>query len=130
MGRVQNKVALTTGAARGQGRSHAIRLAQEGADIIALDICADVATVPYPVARPEDLEETLRLVEKEDRKILARQLGVRDLAGLTDVVALAMEEFRRIDVVVANAGLSSMRPLLEQSETEWQDMVDILLTGA
>jgi SDR family mycofactocin-dependent oxidoreductase len=129
MGRVQGKVALITGAARGQGRSHAIRLAEEGADIIAVDICADIPTVTYPLATEADLAETVKLVEQFDRRALGRKADVRDLAALEAVVAEAMAEFGRIDVVVANAGYASMNPLLEVTEQQWDDTIGTLLTG-
>ena len=129
MGRVQGKVALVTGAARGQGRSHAIRLAEEGADIVAVDICADVASVTYPLGTEADLAETVRQVEQFDRRALARKADVRDLAALEQVVADAMATFGRIDVVVANAGYASMNPLLEVTEEQWNDTMDTLLTG-
>src|SRR6201999_4408843 len=102
MGRVQDKVALITGAARGQGRSHAVRLAEEGADIIAVDICDQIAGLPYQLASPDDLRETVRLVEAEDRRIVAAQADVRDLAALRTAVAHGAGELGRggVDVVV------------------------------
>jgi len=130
MGRVQGKVALITGAARGQGRSHAVRLAQEGADIVAIDICHDIASVTYPMATEQDLHQTVKLVEDHDRRILARQADVRDLTALENIVAEAMSEFGRIDVVIANAGLASMNPLLKVTEEEWADTIDVILTGS
>jgi SDR family mycofactocin-dependent oxidoreductase len=105
MGRVEGKVALITGAARGQGRSHAVRLAEEGADIIALDICAQVESANIPLATPEDLEETVRLVEAQDRRIVARQVDVRDRAATLKATADGVAELGRLDVVVANAGI-------------------------
>ena len=100
------KVAYVTGAARGQGRSHCVRLARAGADVVAIDACAPVAEHNgYPPAVPEDLAETVSRVESEGRKILADEVDVRDLAGQQRVVANAIEQFGRLDVVVANAGV-------------------------
>jgi len=129
MGRVQGKVAFITGAARGQGRSHALRLAEEGADIIAVDICEDVATVPYGGATEADLAETAKEVEALDRRIVARKADVRDLAALTAVAAEGVAEFGGIDIVCANAGIGSFAPALDLDEETWQNVVDINLTG-
>jgi SDR family mycofactocin-dependent oxidoreductase len=129
MGRLDGKVALVTGAARGQGRSHAIRLAQEGADIIAVDICAPVDSAPYPTATADDLAETVKSVEDLDRRILARQADVRDLAALEAAAAEAVESFGGIDIVVANAGIASFGPSWELTEQQFQEMVDVNLTG-
>ena len=129
MGRVDGKVALITGAARGQGRAHAVRLAQEGAEIIAVDICAQADSVPYPMATPEDLSTTVRLVEDLDRRILARQADVRDSAALADVVAEAIAEFGHIDILCANAGIASFGPSWELTDEVWQEMIDVNLTG-
>ena len=108
-GRLQGKVAIITGAARGQGRSHAVRLAEEGADIVAVDICAQIDSVAYPMATPEDLEETVRLVEDLDRRIVAHRADVRDGAALQRISAAAVAEFGGIDIVVGTRG-SSRRP--------------------
>lgn len=105
MGRLEGKVALITGAARGQGRCHAVRLAAEGADVILVDICADIPGVGYPMATPEDLHETVRLVEKFHRRAMAAVADVRDRPALQQAVASAVREFDRLDVVVANAGV-------------------------
>ncbi|MBD0021710.1 mycofactocin-coupled SDR family oxidoreductase [Gordonia pseudamarae] len=129
MGQLDNKVALVTGAARGQGRSHAIRLAEEGADIIAIDICAKVGTTDYKGATPDDLEETARFVEKTGRRALTSIVDVRDLVGLERAVQEGIAEFGRLDAVVANAGIFSSAPLHELTETQWDEMVDINLTG-
>lgn len=129
MGRVEGKVALITGAARGQGRSHAVRLAQEGAHVIAVDICRDVETAPYPGATEQDLVHTVRLVEAENRSVLARIVDVRDLKALEAVVQDGVEEFGHIDIVVANAGIASFLPMLAIDEKTWQDVIDIDLTG-
>src|SRR5213595_2046884 len=101
MGRVEGKVAFITGAARGQGRSHAVRLAEEGADIVAIDLCRDYETVNYPMATPEDLKETERLVEKLGRKILPLQADVRSIEAMRDAVARTVAEFGGIDIDVA-----------------------------
>ncbi|MGW5515104.1 mycofactocin-coupled SDR family oxidoreductase [Nocardia africana] len=129
MGRLDNKVALVTGAARGQGRAHAIRLAEEGADIVAVDICGSVPTAPYALGASGDLEETAKLVEQHDRRILHRQGDTRDLEGLQSLVAEAVGEFGGIDIVVANAGIASYGPAWELTEEQWQDVLDVNLTG-
>src|SRR3954451_10178281 len=129
MGRVEGKVAFITGAARGQGRSHALRLAEEGADIIAVDICRSVETVPIDGATPEDLAETAKLVEEYDRRILTREVDVRDYAALEGVVRDGVSEFGRLDIVVANAGIGSLAPAVELDDETWQTTIDINLTG-
>ena len=129
MGRMDGKVAFITGAARGQGRSHALRLAQEGAEIIALDLCQPVESAPYPLATASDLAETVKLVEELDRRIVAREADVRDLGQLQSVVQEGVSEFGHIDVVCANAGIASFAPALEMDEQMWQEMIDINLTG-
>ncbi len=129
MGRVEGKVAFITGAARGQGRAHAIRLAEEGADIVALDLCQDVDTVPYPGAGEADLQETVEEVEALDRRIVAQQADVRDLGALQRVVEEGLSQFGHIDVICANAGIGSFAPALELTEDQWQDVVDVNLTG-
>jgi SDR family mycofactocin-dependent oxidoreductase len=129
MGRVQGKVAFITGAARGQGRSHAVRLAEEGADIIAVDLCEDLASVNYPLSTPEDLAQTAALVEALDRRIITRIADVRDLGQLQDAVQAGLSEFGRIDIAVANAGILSQAPAWELSVDDWQEMIDINLTG-
>jgi SDR family mycofactocin-dependent oxidoreductase len=127
-GKLEGKVAFITGAARGQGRSHAIRLAQEGADIIAVDICAQVASVAYPMATPEDLAETVKSVEALDRRIVARQADVRDEAGLRAAFEAGTAELGPVDIVLANAGIAPMS-LGEELHQAWQDVIDINLTG-
>ena len=129
MGRVEGKVAFITGAARGQGRSHALRLAQEGADIIAVDICQDLATVPYPGATEADLAETVKQVEALDRRIVAQQADVRDLAALQRAVDEGLSQFGHVDIVCANAGIASFAPALDLTEEVWQDVIDTNLTG-
>ncbi|MGZ4583447.1 MAG: mycofactocin-coupled SDR family oxidoreductase [Mycobacterium sp.] len=129
-GTLQGRVAFITGAARGQGRAHAARLAREGADIIALDICAPAsATVTYPPATPEDLAETVRLVEAEGRKVLAREVDIRDDAALRQVVADGVEQFGRLDIVVANAGVLGWGRVWELTDEQWDTVVGINLTG-
>lgn len=130
MGRMAGKVALITGAARGMGRSHAVRLAQEGADIVALDLCADLETAPYPGAGSQDLASTTQLVEELGQRIIARQADTRDLKQLQVVVDEAIAEFGHIDVVCPNAGISSFGFSWELSEETWQEMIDINLTGS
>jgi SDR family mycofactocin-dependent oxidoreductase len=129
MGRVEGKVAFITGAARGQGRSHAVRLAQEGADIIAVDVCKQVDTVPYPTATAEDLAETVRQVEALDRRIIATEADVRDLAALQLAVDDGVSRLGRLDIVLANAGISTPASTLEMDEETWSTMIDVNLTG-
>ena len=129
-GRVEGRVALITGAARGQGRAHAVRLAQEGADIIALDIAAPVETMGYPMGTREELEETARLVEAAGGRVVARVADVRDRDALQAVVDEGVRAFGRLDVVCASAGISPpARPLWEIPAEEWRDVIDINLTG-
>src|SRR5712692_956966 len=127
-GKLEGKVAFITGAARGQGRSHAVRLAQEGADVIAIDICRQIDTVPYPMATPEDLAETVKEVEALDRRIVARQADVRDEAGLRAAFEVGVAELGPVDIVLANAGIAPMSPGKEPHEA-WQDVIDVNLTG-
>jgi SDR family mycofactocin-dependent oxidoreductase len=128
-GRVEGKVAFITGAARGQGRSHAIRLAEEGADIIAVDIAAQVGSVPYPMATPEDLAETVKEVEALDRRIVATQADTRDYPALKAALDDGVAQLGRLDIVSANAGIASYGLAAELDETTWQDMIDTNLTG-
>ena len=124
------RVAFVTGAARGQGRSHAVRLAEAGADIIAVDICDRVSsTISYPPASPDDLEETARAVKALGREVLTRIVDIRDLSALTAVVADGVERFGRLDAVVANAGVLSWGRVWELSETQWDTMIDVNLSG-
>jgi SDR family mycofactocin-dependent oxidoreductase len=126
---VEGKVAFITGAARGQGRSHAIRLAQEGADIIAVDLAAQVDSVPYPMATPDDLAQTVKEVEALDRRIIATQADVRDYGALKAALDDSVAKLGHLDIVSANAGISSFGTLDELPEQTWQDMIDINLTG-
>jgi (+)-trans-carveol dehydrogenase len=128
-GRVEGKVAFITGAARGQGRSHAIRLAQEGADIIAVDIAKQVDSVAYSMATPDDLAETVRQVEALDRRIVAAQADVRDYGALKQALDDGVAQLGRLDIVSANAGIAGFGAIDELPEQAWQDMIDINLTG-
>jgi SDR family mycofactocin-dependent oxidoreductase len=128
-GRVAGKVAFITGAARGQGRSHAIRLAEEGADIIAVDICADYPTVGYGLATEADLADTVKQVEALDRRIIAKKADVRDAEALAKVVAEGVAEFGKLDIVVANAGICTVQAWDEVTPAVWQDTLDTNLTG-
>jgi SDR family mycofactocin-dependent oxidoreductase len=126
---LQNKVAFITGLARGQGRSHAIRLAEEGADVIGVDICADFDTIPYAMAGEDDLKETVAAVEALDRRILTARVDVRDRAALSSFVADAAAQLGRLDVVVANAGISALGTRSEDDDAVWQDVLQTNLTG-
>jgi SDR family mycofactocin-dependent oxidoreductase len=128
-GRVEGKVAFITGAARGQGRSHAIRLAQEGADIIAVDLAGQIGSVPYPMATPDDLNQTVKEVEALDRRIVATQADVRDFGAVKKALDDGVAELGRLDIVSANAGIFSFGKLDDLSEQAWQDMIDVNLTG-
>jgi (+)-trans-carveol dehydrogenase len=130
MGRLEGKVAFITGAARGQGRSHAVRFAEEGANIIAIDLCEDVSITRYDGATEEDLRQTQKMVEALGRRIIATKADVRDVDRLRAAVDAGVSELGRLDVVVANAGIGSMtRTVTELSEAEWQGVLDINLTG-
>ncbi|MGH3518202.1 MAG: mycofactocin-coupled SDR family oxidoreductase [Haloechinothrix sp.] len=129
-GRLEGKVALVSGAARGQGRSHAVRLAEEGANIIAFDVCRQLDTVPYPMASSEDLKETTQLVEDLDRRIVAREADVRDLAGVQALVDAGVSELGRLDVVCANAGIAGFADnTWSIAEEQWDEMIAVNLTG-
>jgi SDR family mycofactocin-dependent oxidoreductase len=129
-GRVEGKVAFITGAARGQGRSHAVRLAQEGADIIAVDICAPVDNVVYPASTPSDLAETANLVKGLNRRVVTAEVDVRDYDALKAAVDSGVEQLGRLDVIVANAGIGNGGNKLHKlPENLWQDMIDINLSG-
>ena len=129
MTNLTGRVALVTGAARGQGRSHAVALAQAGADIVGLDACQDVDSIPYPLAKPYDLDETGKLVQAEGRQFLGRECDVRSSQSLYEAVQLARESFGRIDILVANAGIWGLGVLWELTDAQWQDMIDVNLTG-
>ncbi|MGY0541486.1 mycofactocin-coupled SDR family oxidoreductase [Nocardioides sp. YJ-D4] len=134
MKRVEGKVALVTGAARGQGREHAVRLAGEGADVIALDICAPVDTVNYPMPESEDLDETARLVEKTGQRVVTQVVDVRDRQALAAAVDAGVAQLGHLDIVVVNAGILSIaldEPEGHESRSRvWQSTLDVNLTGA
>jgi (+)-trans-carveol dehydrogenase len=130
-GRVEGKVAFITGAARGQGRAHAVRLAQEGADIIAVDICKKIDTVDVIAAStPEDLAETADLVKGHNRRIYTAEVDVRDYDALKAAVDTGVEQLGRLDIIVANAGIGNGGQTLDKtSERDWTAMIDINLSG-
>lgn len=129
MGKLSGKVALITGAARGQGRSHAAGFAAEGADIIAVDICGPIGTVAYPLGSREDLDETVRLVEKHGRRAAAFEADVRDLPAFRTAVARGVEELGRLDIVVANAGIMNTVGPAGDEDQAFYDSIDVMLTG-
>jgi SDR family mycofactocin-dependent oxidoreductase len=124
-GPLQGRVAFITGAARGQGRAHAIRLAADGADVIAVDLCEQIASVRYPLATADDLAATVKLVEDTGARIAARQGDVRDRASLSSALQAGLDEFGRLDIVVANAGIAPM----QSGDDGWRDVIDVNLTG-
>jgi SDR family mycofactocin-dependent oxidoreductase len=129
-GRVEGRVAFISGAARGQGRSHAVRLAQEGADIIAVDVCGPIDNLAYPHSTPEDLAETAELVKRHDRRIVTAQVDVRDYDGLKAAVDSGVGQLGRLDIIVANAGIGTFGSKLHKiGEKVWQDMIDVNLSG-
>ena len=127
MGKLDGKVAFITGAARGQGRSHAVRLAQEGADVIAVDLCRQIGSVGYPMSTAEDLAETVKQVEALDRRMSAAQADVRDAAVLRQALEAGTAEIGPVDIVLANAGIAPVS--LNPVDQEWQDVIDVNLTG-
>lgn len=127
--RFEGKVVFITGAARGQGREHARRFAAEGASIIGVDLCDQLRTVPYPMATPEDLAETVRQVESAGGAMVARVADVRELAALQSAVDEGMERFGRIDVICANAGVYAPNGALHMTEDQWSETVETNLTG-
>ena len=122
---LKGKVAFITGAARGQGRAHAVRLATDGADIIAVDLCDQIASVPYPLANSDDLAATVKLVEDTGARIVAKEADVRDRASLSAAVQAGVDELGRLDIVVANAGIAPM----QSGDDGWRDVIDVNLTG-
>ncbi|MGC2656164.1 MAG: mycofactocin-coupled SDR family oxidoreductase [Mycobacterium sp.] len=124
-GPLSGKVALITGAARGQGRAHALRLAADGAAIIAVDLCEQIASVPYPLANSDDLAATVKLAEDAGARIVARQGDVRHRASLTAALQAGLDDFGRLDIVVANAGIAPM----QAGADGWRDVIDVNLTG-
>jgi SDR family mycofactocin-dependent oxidoreductase len=130
MSKLEGKVAFITGAARGQGRSHAVRLAEDGADIVAVDACADIESVPYPLGTADELAETAALVEKAGRRCATATADIRSLEQLGAAVDMAKETFGKIDILVSNAGIwSSATDSWSLDEETWQTMIDINLTG-
>jgi SDR family mycofactocin-dependent oxidoreductase len=129
MGRMDGKVALITGAARGQGRQHAITLAKEGADILALDLCGPTGNLEYPLATPDDLQQTVSEIEALDRRVIAVQGDVRRQQDLDDLVARGIDEFGTINVVIANAGIYTVNDFWKMTEEEWREVVDVCLDG-
>jgi (+)-trans-carveol dehydrogenase len=130
-GRVEGKVAFVTGAARGQGRSHAVRLAQEGADIIAVDVCKPIVqNTTIPASTPEDLAETADLVKGLNRRIFTAEVDVRDYDALKAAVDTGVDQLGRLDIIVANAGIGNGGDTLDKtSEYDWQEMIDVNLSG-
>jgi SDR family mycofactocin-dependent oxidoreductase len=126
---LHGRVAFITGAARGQGRAHALRLARDGADIIAIDMCEDIGSVNYPLATEDDLKETVRLVEDLDRRCVARKADVRDYAALSAAFTEAHAEFGRLDIIVANAGVMRLGPESDDFLADWNEVLDTNLTG-
>jgi SDR family mycofactocin-dependent oxidoreductase len=124
-GPLNGRVALITGAARGQGRAHAVRLAADGASVIAVDLCEQIASVRYPLATPDDLAATVKLVEDTGARIVAKQGDVRDRASLSAALQAGLDEFGRLDIVVANAGIAPM----QSGDDGWRDVIDVNLTG-
>lgn len=130
MGLLDGKVALITGAARGQGRAHAVTCAREGADVLVLDLADQVETVPYPMATAEDIDETVAAVEALDRRAIPIKADVRSQDAVDGAVAEAISEFGKLDILIANHGIWGSTPFWELSDAQWSDMLDICLTGA
>jgi SDR family mycofactocin-dependent oxidoreductase len=131
MALLEGKVAFITGAARGQGRAHAVRLAEEGADIIGVDVCADIASVPYSLGSADELQETAELIERTGRRAVMQRADVRHSRELRDAVAAGIDQLGHIDVVVANAGIATMGidATEEELEAAWEDVIAVNLTG-
>lgn len=129
MGNLDDRVAVITGGARGQGRSHAVTLAEAGADIVLCDIGEQIASVPYPMSTDDDLAETIKLVEETGRRCVGVKADVRSRSEMDGVAERAIAEFGRIDILIANAGIASGVPVAEMDEAMWQDMIDVNLTG-
>ncbi|MQA93647.1 MAG: mycofactocin-coupled SDR family oxidoreductase [Streptosporangiales bacterium] len=128
-GRLDGRVAVITGGARGQGRAHAVRLAREGADIVICDIGEPIGTVAYPMGSETELAETARLVREQGRRAVTVKADVRNLAAMEEVAAQAVAMFGRIDILLANAGIAGASPIAEMTGEQWKDMIDINLTG-
>ncbi|HCB04822.1 MAG TPA: mycofactocin-coupled SDR family oxidoreductase [Nocardioides sp.] len=129
MGQLDGKVALITGGARGQGRSHAVTFAREGADIVVCDLAEQIETVPYTMSNAGDLEETVRLVEALDQRCIAMRADVRDTAQINAVAERTVAEFGKIDILLANAGIVAPVPFVDITDQAWSDMVETDLTG-
>ena len=129
MGKLGGKVAFITGAARGQGRSHAVRLAQEGADIIAIDLMGPVASVAYPMSTPEDMQQTVKEVEALDRRIIASQADVRDISALRAAVAQGTAELGPVDIILANAGIANQGAPDPDEDLAFHEVLEINLAG-
>jgi SDR family mycofactocin-dependent oxidoreductase len=131
VGRLEGKVAFISGVARGQGRSHAVRLAEEGVDIIGFDICDRIDTIPYPLATLDDLNETVKLVEERGRRIVVQRADARDLGQTRQAFERGLEALGRIDIVIANAGglFGGSGVTMEQAFSAWKDGIDVMLTG-
>jgi SDR family mycofactocin-dependent oxidoreductase len=129
VGKLDGKVALITGGARGQGRSHAVTLAREGADIVVCDIGEPIDSAPYPLGTEADLAETVKLVQDLDRRCVAVKADVRSSRDMQVVAERAISEFGHIDILLANAGIASNSPIAQMSDQQWQQMIDVNLTG-
>ena len=129
MGLLDGKVAFISGGARGQGRSHALRLAEEGADIITFDICEQLSSMAYAGATEDDLAETVKLVEERDRRVVARKADVRDQAAVQAVLDEGVSEFGRVDIVLANAGIMGVIGEVGRTPAAWHEAIDVMLTG-
>lgn len=129
MGLLDGKVAVISGVARGQGRSHAVRLAEEGADIIGFDLCAQIDTVEYPMATLDDLQETTRLVEKQGVQCRTAKVDVRDLTAVNEFIDAAVADFGRVDIVLANAGIMPTTGPARLTHQAFHDAIDVMLTG-
>jgi SDR family mycofactocin-dependent oxidoreductase len=129
MNRLEGKVAFISGVARGQGRAHAVRMAEEGADVIGFDICADLESCDYPLATDDDLEQTIELVEKAGGRIVARKADVRDRGQVEAVLAAGIAALGRVDYVVANAGVMPIMGAKARTAQAWDDGIGVMLTG-
>jgi (+)-trans-carveol dehydrogenase len=129
MARLEGKVAFVTGAARGQGRSHAVRLAEEGANIVAVDIASQIDTVPYAMGTPDDLAQTVKEVEAVGRRIVATEVDVREYDAMKAALDDGVAQLDRLDIVAANAGIVSYGTADKMTEQTWRDMIDVNLTG-
>ncbi|CAM2957379.1 mycofactocin-coupled SDR family oxidoreductase [Prescottella defluvii] len=127
--RFEGKVALVTGAARGQGRSHAVAFAERGADLVICDRCENAAGIGYPLGTEDDLAETVRLIEAAGRKVIAEKVDTADRAALESLVARAEKDFGHIDIAVGNAGVSAIMPITDHDQTVWENVIGANLTG-